>query len=207
MSLRVKLTETNLPAATIAILAGGQSQRMRTDKSFVVLHEKPVIEHVLTHVKAFDLPIVLITNSPDKYAKYKLPTFEDVLPDHGALGGIYTAICSSQTDHTLCVACDMPFLNAALLRYLIDLRTEADVVVPRIGGLPEAMHAVYSKACLAAIQSHLAQRKLKASGFYQQVGVRYVEEAEIRQFDPDLRSFINLNTPDDLRAAQEMTST
>ncbi len=176
---------------------------MGTDKSFAVLNNKPIFEHVLARLKQLDLPIIVITNNVDKYAPYALPMASDVLPNQGALGGLYTAIHTSPTDYTLCVACDMPFLNTALLQKLIDLCDGWDVTVPRIGDFPETMHAVYCKSCLEPIRSHLAKGKLKASGFYEQVNVRYIEEAVIRLLDPELRSFVNVNTPDDLAAANQ----
>lgn len=194
-----------LSKATIAILAGGSSRRMGTDKSFAVLDTKPVFEHVLKRVGELELPTMLVTNTPEKYMHYGLAMHSDILPDKGALGGLYTAIQASESDFTLCVACDMPFLNVALLKHLLGLcSADWDVIVPQIGGRPEAMHAVYSKACLEPIQQQLAAGKLRASGFFDQVRGRYVDEETIRRFDPDLRSFMNVNTPEDLAAAQKL---
>lgn len=177
---------------------------MGTDKSFVLLHNKPIIEHCLMRLVPLGLPMILVTNSPENYARCNVPMIRDIVFGQGSLGGIYTAIASSSTDYTLCVACDMPFLHTLLLKHLIERRADWDVVVPRIGGFPEALHSVYSKACLDPIRQRLAQGQLKASGFYDQVKTLYVEEAEIRLMDPDLRSFINVNTPDDLTAAQSL---
>jgi molybdenum cofactor guanylyltransferase len=194
-----------LSKISVAILAGGKSSRMGADKSFTLLDGKPIFEHVLTRVQELKLPTILITNSRDKYAAYALPMYQDIFPDQGALGGLYTAIQTSETDFTLCVACDMPFLNVNLLKYLLSLCTaEWDVIVPRTGEYPETMHAVYSKACLEPIQRQIRQGRLKASGFFDQVRVRYIEEDVIRQFDPDLRSFMNVNTPDDLLIARKL---
>jgi molybdopterin-guanine dinucleotide biosynthesis protein A len=175
---------------------------MGVDKSFTYLNNKSIFEHTLARIQELVLPTILITNSPDKYAAYALPMYQDIFPDQGALGGLYTAIQKSKTGFTLCVACDMPFLNVNLLKYLLSLCTaEWDIIVPRTDGHPEAMHTVYSKACLEPIQRQIAQGKLKASGFFDQVKARYIEEEVIRQFDPDLRSFMNVNTPDDLLTA------
>lgn len=190
---------------TVAILAGGNSRRMGTDKSFALLGDKTIFEHVLSRIQSLELPTILITASPEKYAQYTLPMYEDSLPGKGALGGLYTAIQVSESDFTLCVACDMPFLNVVLLQYLLELcSSDWDVVVPRIEGRSEVMHAVYNKNCLEAIREQLTQGKLRASGFYDSVRVRYVDEAVIRQFDPDLRSFMNVNTPDDLETANRL---
>jgi len=177
---------------------------MGTDKSFLPLGTKTIFEHVLTRIQRLELPTILITAAPEKYARYTLPMYEDVLPEKGALGGLYTAIHVSESDFTLCVACDMPFLNVALLKHLIDLCSpDWDVIVPRIGEQAETMHAVYNKTCLKPIQAQLTEGKLKASDFYERVRVRYVGEDILRQFDPDLRCFMNVNTPDDLAAAEK----
>src|SRR5438477_6072065 len=95
-------------SASVAILAGGGSSRMGTDKSFVKLNGKPLFECVLERVSALGVPIILIANQPDRYAAYKLPTYVDLMPNCGSLGGLYTAIHYSPTASTLCVACDMP---------------------------------------------------------------------------------------------------
>jgi molybdenum cofactor guanylyltransferase len=190
---------------SVAILAGGKSSRMGTDKSFALFDNKTIFQHVLSSIRELDLPTILVTNSPDKYAAYNTPMVQDIFPDHGSLGGLYTAIHTSETGFTLCVACDMPFLNVSLLRYLLSRCTEDwDVIVPRIAGRSETMHAVYRKTCLDSIKAQLAEGRLKASGFFDQVRVRYLDEDVIRQFDPDLRSFMNVNTPDDLEAAQRL---
>ena len=202
---RLLVGEDLLSNITAAILAGGKSSRMGSDKSFAVLNNKSIFQYVLNCIRELGIPTILITNSPDKYATYALPMYQDSVPDQGALGGLYTAIQKSETDFTLCVACDMPFLNVNLLKYLLQLCTpDWDVVVPRIGERPEAIHAVYRKTCLEAIKAQLAAGKLKASGFFNQVRVCYVDEEVIRQFDPDLRSFMNVNTPDDLETAHKL---
>lgn len=194
-----------MSTTTVAILAGGASRRMGSDKSFTPLGSKTVFEHVLTQVQALQLPILLITNTPEKYSAYALPMVQDILPDKGSLGGLYTAIQVAESDFTLCVACDMPFLNVKLLCYLLDLCTPVwDVVVPRIDGRCETMHAVYNKTCLEIIRKQLTRRELKASAFFKQVRVNYVDEDVLRQFDPDLRSFMNVNTPDDLELARHL---
>ncbi|MFQ3568760.1 MAG: molybdenum cofactor guanylyltransferase, partial [Aggregatilineales bacterium] len=107
---------------TLAIVAGGKSTRMGRDKSFVPLNGRPLIEHVLERTRDLgQAETILIVNQPALYAHLGLPMFADLLPDKGSLGGIYTAIHHSGTPYTLCVACDMPFLNARLLRYQVSL--------------------------------------------------------------------------------------
>jgi molybdenum cofactor guanylyltransferase len=193
---------------TVAINAGGKSSRMGTDKSFVALLGKPMIEHVLERVSELgQAETILITNKPELYTPLKLPMFSDVLPEKGSLGGIYTAIYNSRSDYTLCVACDMPFLNPALLRYMISLvGAETDVIVPRVEGYPEGLHAIYSKRCLEPIRRKLDADRLKVIGFYDEVRVRYLDEPEYQPFDPKGLSFRNINTPEELRQAQQSSA-
>jgi molybdopterin-guanine dinucleotide biosynthesis protein A len=190
-------------AVTVAILAGGKSSRMGQDKSFVPFQGKPMIEVVLSRVAGLGSETVIIANNPPAYAHLGLPVYTDIYPEHGSLGGIFTAVTYAAHPHTLVVACDMPWLNRPLLQHLLSLRHQADVVVPRWDKFPEPLHAVYSKNCLPHIEAKLQARQLKIVGFYGQVQVRFVGKEEIMQFDANGRSFANVNTPDDLHAAQK----
>jgi molybdenum cofactor guanylyltransferase len=192
---------------TVAIMAGGKSSRMGTDKSFVELLGKPLIEHLLGQVGALGQDeTLLITNRPNDYAHLGLPMYGDVLADKGSLGGIYTAIYRSRSENTLVVACDMPFVNSALLHYMIGLsdKGQFDVIVPRVDGYPEGLHAIYSKMCLSPIRERLVADRLKVMGFYEDVRVRYLDEPEYHPFDPRGLSFYNVNTPQELEAARRL---
>lgn len=191
---------------TLAIMAGGKSSRMGTDKSFVTLLGKPLIEHLLDRLADLgEDERILITNRPDDYAAFGLPMFTDVLPDKGSLGGIYTAITYSQSEYTLVIACDMPFANPAVVKYMKGLCDGTyDVIVPRVDNYPEGLHAIYNRACLAPIQKRLDADQLKVMGFYDDVRVRYLDEAEYQPFDPKGLSFFNVNTPQELEEARRV---
>lgn len=189
---------------SLAIIAGGQSRRMGRDKAFVDLAGKPLIEHVIE--RSADLgqaETILITNKPAQYAHLGLPMHSDILPDKGSLGGIYTALVQAQCPDVLALACDMPFVNSDLLRYLVDLiRADIDIVVPRVDGYPQGLHAIYKATCIAPIAKQLAADRLKIIRFYDQMRVRYLDETEYAAFDPQRRSFANLNTPQELAEAE-----
>lgn len=186
---------------TVAINAGGKSTRMGTDKSFVLFQGKPMIEVVMNHVARLGDELILITNNPAAYAHLGLPIFGDIYPDYGPLAGIHTAIYHARHPHTLIVACDMPWLNVNLLNYIISQRETADIIIPRREKFPEPLHAIYSKACLPAIEENLQAKRLKITGFFGKVSVNYIEKEVIQRFDKNGRSFANINTLDDL--AQE----
>jgi molybdopterin-guanine dinucleotide biosynthesis protein A len=195
-------------AVTVAILAGGKSSRMGTDKSFVRVLGRPLIEDILAQADGLGAETILITNQPERYAYLGVPHFPDVLPETGALGGIYSALYHSNQPHTLCLACDMPFLVRPLLDYLLALIPEGDVIVPRlmVDGVAEAepFRAVYAHTCLGPIRAALEAGRRRVISFFPDVRVRYVDEPEINRFDPQHLSFFNINTPADLERARKL---
>ena len=195
-----KMPSTKL---SVAIIAGGRSTRMGTDKAFVELNNKSLIEHVMAQAANLgQSETILIVNRPELYAYLGLPMFGDVVPDKGSLGGIYTAIYHSQCPYTLTLACDTPFVKPELLRFMIGLLSASDgpfdVIVPRVKQYPQGLHSIYSKECLAPIRERMDAERLHVIGFYPKVRVRYVSEEEYAPYDPDGVSFFNINTPEEL---------
>jgi molybdopterin-guanine dinucleotide biosynthesis protein A len=191
---------------TVAILAGGRSSRMGTDKSFVRVLGRPLIEHVLDQLAGLGEETLIVTNRPEEYAYLGRPLFGDVLPDKGALGGLYSALHAASQPRVLVAACDMPFAVRPLLEHLIALSAEADAVVPRLGGEAEPFRGVYSRACLGPIREALDAGRMRVISFFPQVRVRFVDEAEIERFDPRRLSFFNVNTPEDLEQARRLAA-
>lgn len=192
---------------TVAIIAGGKSTRMGTDKAFVLLDGKPLIVHVLARMATLGAAeTILITNRPNAYDSLRLPMFPDVIPDKGSLGGIYTALTVSQHAYTQVIACDTPFVQPELLAYLLMLREGQEVIVPTVKGYPQGLHALYHKACLGPMRERMDANRLNVIGFYPQVRVRLVDEAEYAPFDPTGVSFFNVNTPDHLAQAERIAA-
>jgi molybdenum cofactor guanylyltransferase len=190
---------------TIAIQAGGQSRRMQRDKGLVPLNGRPLIEHILERVRLLGDEILITTNQPDDYAYLGLPMASDEQPGVGALAGLHTALKAAHGERVLVLACDMPFVNVPLLKYLLELSVEFDIVVPRWHDVLQTLHAVYARqACLPAIEDVLAQNLKRVISFYPQVRVREITESEIIQFDPQGLSFYNVNTPEELKEAEQM---
>jgi molybdopterin-guanine dinucleotide biosynthesis protein A len=95
----------------------------------------------------------------------------------------------------------MPFLSVDVWRLIVGHAGEADVVIPRVGGEFETLHALYTKACVPHIARSLAENRLRVISFFDQVKVLAIEEPELRASDPTLRSFTNVNTPEELASA------
>jgi molybdopterin-guanine dinucleotide biosynthesis protein A len=185
------------------VLAGGQSSRLGTDKSLVNVKGKPLIEQIVGKLARLSDDVLIVTNSPQRYNHLGARLAGDIYPGKGALGGIYSGLRAAANVYSLVVACDMPFLNLNLLRYMILLAREHDVVIPRIGGFSEPLHAIYSKSCLEPIDRLLDRGGLKIIDFFSEVQVRYVEEDEIDIFDPQHLSLFNVNTPSDLEVMKK----
>jgi molybdenum cofactor guanylyltransferase len=194
---------------TAAILAGGKSSRMgqSVDKAFVLLENKPLVEHVLARVHQFDpTETLIISNTPERYAAYSgVIIYPDRIKDSGPLGGICVALEHAVNENVIIVGCDMPFINPALLAYLVNVQLSAttpyDVVVPRYNNQAQGLCALYNQACLPTIQRRLAEGRLSLMGLFEDVNTRFVDRLEYADFE-DGHSFTNINTPDELNAAQ-----
>ncbi len=186
------------------VLAGGQSSRLGMDKSFINVNGQSLIEQIVAKLASLSDDVIIVTNSPEQYDYLEARLVGDIYPGKGALGGIYSGLRAAANAYSLVVACDMPFLDLNLLRYMILLARGHDVAIPRIGGLPEPLHAIYSKSCLEPMDRLLARGGFKIIDFFCEVRVRYVEEDEVDIFDPQHLSFFNVNTPKDLEEVRKL---
>jgi molybdopterin-guanine dinucleotide biosynthesis protein A len=189
---------------TIAILAGGRSERIGIDKALVPLAGVPMIEHVLSKVSGLGDELLISTNNPEQFAYLGIRTIPDLLPQAGSIIGLHSALVAAQNKHVLLLGCDMPFVNRTLLEYLSDLQSEADVIVPFYKGEYEPLHAIYSRNCIGAVENMLEENLYRIINIYDRVSVRTVSEREIDSIDPSGLSFFNVNTPEDFALALEI---
>ncbi len=189
---------------TIAILAGGKSERIGGDKALLPLAGKPLIEHLLGRISGIGDELLICTNQPEQLAYLGIRTVPDLLPSYGSIIGLHSALSAAKNMHVLVLGCDMPFVNTQLLTYLADLAPKADVIVPFVKGEYEPLHAVYSRNCIEAIEVSLRLKQNRISGLYDKVSVHTVGETEISSFDPSGISFFNINTRKDLSRAEEI---
>lgn len=186
------------------ILAGGKNKRMGQDKSFLKVGEKAIIERVVITLSKVFQDIIIISNSPELYQHLKRKAYSDIIPDKNSLGGIYTGLEVSSSEHNFFVACDMPFLNEALIRYMTGLAKNMDVVIPTTDIGFEPLHAIYSKSCIPYMKGQIEQNNLKIFDFFPRVKVREVGVSEINNFDINKTAFLNVNSKEDLLKAQDI---
>ncbi len=196
---------SSMPRVSGVILAGGKSRRMGgSPKALLPFGGRPLIEHIAETLQSSLSDCLVVTNTPDLYARLGLPMVGDVFPEGGSLGGIYSGLRAAPGDAALCVACDMPFLSAPLVAYLAGRAAEADVVIPDAAGELQPLHAVYGKACLPAMERRLRAGQLKVVGFFDEVSVVRVPAATVERFADPSVAFMNLNTPEDLALARAL---
>ena len=167
---------------------------------------RPLILRILERLASAAQEFIVSTNQPTDYAFLGLPLYPDIIPDCGALGGLYTSLQSAKNPIVAAVACDMPFASSPFFEYECELlsKTGADVVIPSTPQGLEPLHAVYRReTCLPAIRSVLETGQLKLVGWLPDVNVKLVEPDEIARFDPHGNVFWNLNTPEEFRRAEE----
>jgi molybdenum cofactor guanylyltransferase len=192
-------TESSLAAA---ILIGGHARRMQgARKSALTIGGTRIIDRQLAVLRQVADPIFLVTSpSVEPDADVPLDVVRDRFPDHGALGGIYTAIVSSPSARTLIVACDLPCLTAPFLASMV--RVDADLVIPRTARGYEPLCAIYSRACAAPIRQRLERGALEAAVLPEGVRVCEIGPEALARCDPDGLLFLNVNTPHDYDRAK-----
>jgi len=199
------------------VLAGGASRRMGRDKAFLELGGRPLIEIVIERMSRVCAEVLVVAAPPSSdgdipmvpdvrsYAGLGVPVVEDCFRDVGVLGGLHAGLEAAAHELTLAVGCDMPFLNPDLLRVFAGWAEEFDVVVLRHGDgeRVEPLHAAYRRTCLPAIENAVRTGRRRIISFFSQVRVRYATLDEVLPFDPHLRSFRNVNTPEEWDATRE----
>ncbi len=179
------------------VIAGGRSSRMGTDKALLIVEGQTLVQRVVSALRTLCDEVIVVTNSPDTAAATDAPTVRDLIPQQGPLSGIHAGLSTMRNEHGFFVACDMPWLNLEFIKYLVGLVDGFDVIVPRLDGRCETLHAVYGKPCLAPIEAALREQRRRVTAFYEAVRVRYVERDECERFDRALQMFANVNTPEE----------
>jgi len=186
-----------------AILAGGKSSRMGTDKALLKLGQYYVIERIANVLRTIVDEVVIVTDRPGKYAKYGDRTTYDIMPGHGPLGGVHAGLVQAAYPWMLVTACDLPFISSKVARLMLQCAADYDAVVPRYHGYTEPLYALYNKSCIEVMEQHLLQGQGKITRVFDELRVRYLEEAEMALVEPHLeRAFLNLNTSKDMLTAQ-----
>lgn len=181
---------------TGVILAGGMSLRMGLDKILLPIGGFPLIVHIHRRMSSIFPEVLVVGHHRPEFEAFQITAHQDIIPDGGVLGGIYTGLSLSKTPYVFAVAGDMPFLDPDLIVETASLREGNDAVVPRGPKGLEPLFAVYSRTCLEPFLKRLEQRSLRVMAALDgmKVSSPVIGPKSTSGRDP----FANLNTPEDL---------
>jgi molybdopterin-guanine dinucleotide biosynthesis protein A len=187
---------------TAFILAGGKSSRMGTEKAFLELDGRLLIDRMIGIAKSVS-EAMRIVGPKQKFGAFG-QIVTDIYPDRGPLGGIHAALTMSPTEYNLMLAVDMPFVESKLLKYLLAEahKTPALVVVPRVGGGYQPLCAVYRKAFAEVAEKALSRGDNKIDKLFEPGITRVIDEAEFAQLGLPPTMFQNLNTREEYENAK-----
>jgi len=193
------------------ILAGGSSRRMGKDKAWLPLpggERITFVEHIASILTTLCSEVLLVARDDAQVANYValagVRTLTDKVPGYGPVMGLYSGLSAMHNSHALVVAVDMPFVQPALLSFLLNQPLTDSLLVPVVGNVPQVLLAVYPRTVLSVVEERLQEGRRDPRSLLEVTPVRYIDEAQLRQVDPELRSFINVNTPGEFALLEEM---
>jgi molybdopterin-guanine dinucleotide biosynthesis protein A len=185
---------------TGVILAGGAARRFGGEKALALVEGDSIVSRVRGALEAVFPRVILVGGGEEVRAHLAgMDAFADDAPGLGPMGGLDTALRVAATPYVFCAACDMPFLDPALVSEVAELAADADAACPRIDGRPEPLHACYHARCRGPIRELLARGEQRMTALLGSVRTVYLD---LTESDPRSRSLRSINTPDDLSRAQ-----
>lgn len=191
---------------TGVILSGGLATRYDgTEKALLRVGGVRLLDRIYNIYTELFEEIILVTNTPEKYLEWDLLIVPDLFTIRSSLTGIHAGLFFMTNPFAFISACDTPFLKKEVIETVIGkIESDIDIVVPETSAGLEPLCAAYSRRCLEPAKQHLEQEKLKVIKAFRKSRIKTISEKVLRKQDPDLLSFFNINTADDLKRAEEM---
>ena len=194
------------------ILAGGSSRRMGSDKALLPIPGEehiPFITHLTELLATLCSEVVLVTRNEDQAATYRkylvaqeakpVRIVNDKVPSAGPLMGLFSGLSALHASHALVMAVDMPFVQKELLSFLLSHPLNEALLIPVVNNVPQVLLAVYPRTLLPTLETCLQHGRRDLRSLLEIAPVHYIDEVQLRTVDPELRSFVNVNTPGDLQ--------
>ena len=193
---------------TGVILSGGLNTRFDGEnKAFISVGGRRIIDRLIDVFSDLFDEIILVTNHPELFLQWDLTIVTDIFDLRSSLTGIHTGLFYSNNPYAFFSACDTPFLKKELVEILVkQIEQKFDIIMPETAAGFEPLCAIYSKRCLKAAEDHLKANKVKIQWAFRSNRIKNIPENQLRTVDPELRSFLNINTPEDLVRAEEMVA-
>jgi len=184
---------------TGVILAGGASRRMGSNKALLDVEGNSIISRIYRTLANLFHDVIIVTNSPHDYDFLPCRKVPDIYANFGSIAGLHSALTHSSTVHTFVTACDMPFLDQSIIRYLCHLQQEggAEATIPYSEGGQEPLHGVYSAACKDIFERAIQSGERKVVDILKKINIRNVTYDEVQSIGGQSASFLNVNTPEE----------
>ncbi len=190
-----------IEGVTGVILAGGASSRMGRNKALLEINGTSIITLTFRTLASLFHEVIVVTNSPLDYDFLPCRIVPDIYPGYGSIAGLHSALTHSSNSYSFVTACDLPFIDQAIIRYLCDFRTEEyDAVVPLSGGGQEPLHALYASSCKDLFEDAIQHGERKIQDVLKRMNIRQVTCYELKGFGGRKSSFLNVNTPEEYEA-------
>jgi molybdopterin-guanine dinucleotide biosynthesis protein A len=209
----------------VLILAGGDNKRMPVIKGFLEIKGRRTIDSTVELLKEIFDRVIISTNTPELYSYLGVPIVGDVVRYKGPMTGILSALITLKVPEIFVTACDMPFIKPALVRYIVDKykthttapptqpspsRGEGErggespgstqwwgAIIPVFDKRPQPLLGIYSREIVPTMEKSIQEGVRRLREFLKKIDVLYIPEDEVRAIDPEGRSFVNINTPED----------
>ncbi|MCX8031556.1 MAG: molybdenum cofactor guanylyltransferase [Thermodesulfovibrionales bacterium] len=190
------------------VLAGGENSRFPILKGFLKIDGITIIEKNIHILQTLCKDVLISTNKPELYFKFKVNMIADLYPASGPMAGIHSSLINAIYDNLLVIACDMPFLNSNLLAYLIKKHFEGNnlATIPSFRNKIQPLCGIYNKKIIPPLEKHLEDRKNSLYLFLKDIKINIINEKEIKNIDPFGHTFININTIDDFETIKKEKS-
>ncbi len=193
---------------TGAILTGGESRRMGRDKAAIEIDGLPLIKINISLFKSLFGDLFVVTKEKGRFGDIGCREVVDRFGERGAMIGVLTALEEAKTDYVFVAACDMPFLNGEVINLIVADHEGFDVILPRICGKGDPLHALYSKKCLNEMLHFMEHEGKSLNRFIESLSrdrVKVISEEEIKKIDPEAIALFNMNTPEELNRAKTLS--
>jgi molybdenum cofactor guanylyltransferase len=187
--------------ATAVVLTGGKSSRMGRPKALLPFDDEPLIAHVVRRLGSVFAETVVVAAPDQELPCLPVALVRDEVAYQGPVSGIYHGLKAATKEVCFVTSCDAPFLNLALISHLLSQISDFDVIVPFWQERYQPLHAVYRRSVAPLLREQLERSELRPISLYPKVRTREIYEDEVRRFDPEGLSFLNMNTPQDYQAA------
>ncbi len=197
---------TSTAAVTGVVTAGGRSRRFGRDKATAMLAGTTMAVRVAKALEPVTDQVILVTNYPDRHGGLGIPVHQDLVPNRGPVGALHTALHVVSTPWCLVVGCDYPLVTSRVLAsiWAVARDSSADAVVPRIDGRPQPMVAAYRRSCAPILERRVVDGRLKMVELFSVLQVDWLTVSDFHPIGDIRRSFLNVNTPEDLERAASL---